>query len=170
MARTGWQRTWVRVVTTLLTVAVLAAIYCFSMENAEQSDRRSGVISLTIISVLHPDYGQMDEIRQQAVYDETQHVVRKCAHFLEYMALGFMARLCLESWFGHKVKNKRLLALIGFGAGTAYACTDEAHQLRIDGRSGQWTDVLVDGCGVLAGAALGTLAVRLVNRKTVAKA
>ena len=170
MARTGWQRTWVRVVTTLLTVAVLAAIYCFSMENAEQSDRRSGVISLTIISVLHPDYGQMDEIRQQAVYDETQHVVRKCAHFLEYMALGFMARLCLESWFGHKVKNKRLLALIGFGAGTAYACTDEAHQLRIDGRSGQWTDVLVDGCGVLAGAALGTLAVWLVNRKTAAKA
>ncbi len=170
MTRTGWQKTWVRVVTTLLTAMVLVMIYCFSMENAEQSDKRSGVISLTIISVLHPDYGQMDEIRQQAVYDETQHVVRKCAHFLEYMALGFMARLCLESWFGHKVKKKWLLALIGFGAGTAYACTDEMHQLRIDGRSGQWTDVLVDGCGVLAGAALGTFVVSIVNRRAAEKA
>ncbi len=170
MTRTGWQKTWIRVVTTLLTAMVLVMIYCFSMENAEQSDKRSGVISLTIISILHPDYGQMDEIRQQTVYDETQHVVRKCAHFLEYMALGFMTRLCLESWFGHKVKRKWPLALIGFGAGTAYACTDEMHQLRIDGRSGQWTDVLVDGSGVLAGAALGTFVVRIVNRRAAEKA
>ena len=170
MTRTGWQKTWVRIVTTLLTAAILVMIYCFSMENADESDKRSGVISLAVIGILHPDYEQMDEARQQALYDETQFAVRKCAHFLEYLLLGFMTRLCLESWFGHRVRNRWLLALIGFGAGTAYACTDEAHQLRIDGRVGAWTDVLVDGCGVLTGAALGTLAVRTVNRRTAAKA
>ena len=68
------------------------------------------------------------------------------------------------------MKRKWLLALIGFGAGTAYACTDEMHQLRIDGRSGQWTDVLVDGSGVLAGAALGMFVVRIVNRRAAEKA
>ena len=80
------------------------------------------------------------------------------------MLLGFLSRLCLESWFGHRMKRNRILALIGFGAGTAYACTDELHQLAIDGRSGQWTDVLVDSSGILAGVTLGTLLVKNLNR------
>ena len=76
-----------------------------------------------------------------------------------------MIRLCLESWFGHRMKKARILALIGFGAGAGYACTDEAHQLAIDGRSGQLTDVLVDSSGVLGGAVLGTLLIRSLNRR-----
>ena len=93
-------------------------------------------------------------------------MVRKCAHFTEYMVLGFLLRLCLESWFGHRMKKYRILALIGFGAGTAYACTDEAHQLGVEGRSGAWKDVLVDAGGVLLGVALGTMLVKTLNRKS----
>ena len=43
MARTGWQNPWVRAVTTILTVAVMVMIFCFSMEDAENSDKRSGI-------------------------------------------------------------------------------------------------------------------------------
>ena len=163
--KTGWQTPWVRVATTLMTVALMVMIFCFSMENAEASDRRSGVIANIIIRIVYPQYEQMDAEQQQSVYDGVQHVVRKLAHFTEYMMLGFMIRLCLESWFGHRMKKYRILALIGFGAGAGYACTDEAHQLAIDGRSGQFTDVLVDSSGVLAGVALGTLLIRSLNRK-----
>ena len=81
------------------------------------------------------------------------------------MMLGFMIRLCLESWFGHRMHRFRHLLLIGFGAGTAYACSDELHQLSIDGRSGQWTDVLVDGSGVLAGVTVGTLLIKALSGK-----
>ena len=165
MTRTGWQKTWVRVVTTLLTAMVLVMIYCFSMENAEQSDLRSGAFSRTVISIIHPEYKQMEPEQQKAIYDSIQHAVRKTAHFTEYLLLGFMIRLCLESWFGSRMKKLSPLALIGFSAGTAYACTDEMHQLAIEGRSGQWTDVLVDGSGVLAGVMLGTLLIRRINRK-----
>ena len=164
MKKTGWQNRRVRAVTTLLTVAVMVMIFCFSTENAENSDKRSGVISSAIIRVFYPDYDQRNEEEQKAVYDDVQHIVRKCAHFTEYMLLGFLSRLCLESWFGHRMKRNRILALIGFGAGTAYACTDELHQLAIDGRSGQWTDVLVDSSGILAGVTLGTLLVKNLNR------
>ena len=76
-----------------------------------------------------------------------------------------MIRLCLESWFGYRLKRYKILAFISFGTGTAYACSDELHQISIDGRSGQWTDVLVDGSGVLTGVLLGTLFIRRINRK-----
>ena len=166
MTRTGWQNAWVRAVTTLLVAAMMVMIFCFSMENAEESDQRSGMISMLIIRIFYPEYEKTDEVQQKAVYDQVQHIVRKCAHFTEYMLLGFLIRLCLESWFGHRMKRYRILALIGFGMGTAYACTDEAHQLAIDGRSGQWTDVLIDGSGVLAGVTLGTLLIKSLARKT----
>ena len=169
MTRTGWQTPWVRIVTTLLTIAVMVMIFCFSTENAEHSDRRSGVISIRIVRIFHPEYEQMNPEKQKEIYDNVQHIVRKCAHFTEYMMLGFLIRLCLESWFGHRMKRYRILALIGFGSGTGYACTDELHQLSIDGRSGQWTDVLVDSSGVLAGVVLGTLLIKSLNRRNAAE-
>ena len=169
MTRTGWQTPWVRIVTTLLTIAVMVMIFCFSTENAEHSDRRSGVISIRIVRIFHPEYEQMNPEKQKEIYDNVQHIVRKCAHFTEYMMLGFLIRLCLESWFGHRMKRYRILALIGFGAGAGYACTDELHQLSIDGRSGQWTDVLVDSSGVLAGVVLGTLLIKSLNRRNAAE-
>ena len=165
MTKSGWQGTWVRIVTTVLTLALLVMIFCFSMETAEDSDKTSGTVSLKIVRVLHSDYDQMEEVKRKKLYDTVQHVVRKCAHFTEYMALGFMIRLCLESWFGHRMRKYRILALISMGAGAGYACTDEAHQLLIDGRSGQWTDVLVDSSGVLIGVTLGTILIKSLNRK-----
>ena len=166
MTRSGWQNPWVRVVTTLLTVAVMVMIFCFSMENAETSDKRSGFIAMPVIRLLHPDYDQLDEAARDEIYAGVSLVVRKCAHFTEYMVLGFLLRLCLESWFGHRMRKYRILALIGFGAGTAYACTDEAHQLGVEGRYGEWRDVLVDACGVLLGVTLGTMLVKTLNRNS----
>lgn len=157
MTLTGWQRIWVRIVTTVIMLTVMAMIFAFSTENAEQSDQRSGIISIEILKVFHPDYNLLDPLKRKEIYDTIQHVVRKSAHFLEYTLLGFMIRLCLESWFGHRTKASRPLEAAGACAGTVYACTDELHQLLIDGRSGQWTDVIVDGCGVFLGIKLGTL-------------
>lgn len=165
MLKGGWQETWVRIVTTMLMLAVMIMIFAFSTETAEDSDKTSGTVSLQIVRVLHPDYDQMEEVQRKGLYDTVQHVVRKCAHFTEYMALGFMIRLCLESWFGHRIRKHRTLAQISMGAGAGYACTDEAHQLMIDGRSGQWTDVLVDSSGVLIGVTLGTVLIKSLNRK-----
>ena len=116
MTRTGWQKTWVRTATTLLTAAVMVIIFFFSTESGDESDRRSGVISMTVIRLIHPEYEQADEETQKSIYDDVQHIVRKCAHFSEYMLLGFLIRLCLESWFGHRMKKARILAIAGFGA------------------------------------------------------
>ena len=105
MTRSGWQNPWVRTVTTLLTAAVMVMIFCFSMENAETSDKRSGFIAMPVIRLLYPDYEQLNAAAQDEIYAGVSHVVRKCAHFTEYMVLGFLLRMCLESWFGHRIKN-----------------------------------------------------------------
>jgi len=168
MMRTGWQAPWVRAVTTLMTIAVLIMIFCFSMENAEASDRRSGVISGLIIRIFHPKYREMDASGQQVIYDSVQHIVRKGAHFTEFTVLGFLIRLCLESWFGHRIGSGAVSGLISFGIGTCYACTDEMHQLGTEGRSAQWTDVMVDSFGVFTGAALGTMLIRSLKRGNAA--
>ena len=165
MTETGWQRSWVRILTTLLTAAVMVMIFAFSTEDAEHSDRTSGLISRRVLSIIHPEYEQLEESRQKLLYDDMQHIVRKCAHFTEYMVLGLMLRLCLESWFGRKVRKSRSLTIASFCGGTIYACTDEFHQLLIEGRSGQWSDVLVDGSGVLLGVLIAALLIRRINRR-----
>ena len=149
-----------------MTLAVMIMIFAFSMENAEQSDRTSGIISKAVLSVIHPEYETLPSSEKEALYDSIQHVIRKLAHFTEYTLLGFMIRICLESWCGHRTRKKADLMLAGLVTGTGYACTDELHQMVIDGRSGQWTDVLVDGSGVLLGVTLGTLLIRFVNGRT----
>lgn len=169
MTGTVWQKTWVRLLTTILTIGIMTMIFAFSMENAEQSDLRSGAFSRTVISILHPDYEQMETTQQKELYDSIQHAVRKTAHFTEYLLLGFMLRLCLESWFGHRVKKSRSLSLAGFCGGTLYACTDEFHQLLIEGRSGQWSDVFVDGSGVLLGVLIGMFLIRRISRMNAKK-
>ena len=156
---TGWQRTWVRILMTALTAAMMLLIFLFSMEPAEKSDHTSGLISRKIIGMRYPDFDRKPPEEQQRIYDSVQHVVRKTAHFTEYMLLGLLIRLCLESWFG----KRRGLFPAAWALGTLYAGTDELHQLLIDGRSGQWTDVLIDSGGVLAGAAAAALVVYLLN-------
>ena len=156
---TGWQRTWVRVLMTGLTVAVMILIFLFSMEPAEESDHTSGRLSRKVIAALYPDFDRKTPEEQQRIYDSVQHTVRKAAHFTEYTLLGLMIRLCLESWFG----KRRGLFPAAWVLGTLYAGTDELHQLLIDGRSGQWTDVLIDSGGVLTGAAAAALFIYLLN-------
>ena len=165
MNRTGWQKTWVKILTSLLTLAVMLMIFCLSRENAEQSDLRSGFIALSLVRILHSDYENMTPDQQKAFFDIAQLIVRKCAHFSEYALLGFMLRLCLESWLGSGRITGTQITAIGFVSGVLYACTDEAHQLAVDGRNGTLTDVLVDGTGVLAGLFFGCIFIRLINRR-----
>lgn len=157
MLFSGWQRTWVRILTTVLTIAMMLIIFLFSMENAENSDRRSGVFTNAVISLIRPEYPHLSQEEQQKIYDDISLIVRKCAHFAEYAIFGLMLRFCLESWFGQRFRSVYPLSLISFAGSVIYACTDELHQLMIDGRSGQFTDVLVDSCGALSGIILGTL-------------
>ena len=161
MEKNSWQRTWVRTVTTVLTASVMVLIFFFSTEDADRSDRTSGVLAERVIDLFYPEYELSTPEQQKEIYDSVQHIVRKAAHFTEYLILGFMLRCCLESWFG----RKKWLIPAAWATGTGYAGTDELHQMLIDGRSGQWSDVLLDSSGVLTGVLLASIVIFMIYRR-----
>lgn len=76
------------------------------------------------------------------------YTVRKLGHVVEYAVLGFLlARL----FFFHFHKQVREACALAFLAGLIYAMSDEIHQMFVFGRQGKFTDVMIDGVGLLLG-------------------
>ena len=150
------QKSWVRALTTGITLALMGMIFLFSTEPATDSDVTSGVFSEWIADRIQPEWRTWDEETAISFFNDIQYVVRKCAHFTEFALLGISLRICLESWLG----KKKTLFLYSWSGGTLYAGLDELHQLLVDGRSGQWTDVIIDSLGVLCGGLLMTFILR----------
>ena len=139
------RKTWIRIGTTLITIGVMVMIFCFSTEPAEKSDTTSGIISKRVADAVRPGWDTLRQEEKKLFFDTVQYYVRKTAHFTEFALLGFCLRICLESWAGRK---RGLL--------------DEMYQRTVDGRSGQWQDVLIDSSGVLTGALIAAAALYLL--------
>jgi VanZ family protein len=69
-------------------------------------------------------------------------VLRKLGHFAEFAVLGGLLLRALRN------------VPMAFFVGSAYAATDEVHQVFVSGRQGSPLDWLIDTAGVLAGVAL----------------
>jgi VanZ family protein len=69
--------------------------------------------------------------------------VRKTAHFSEYMILG---TLLVAGFFNRSRVAKT--ALLSLAAGFLYAVSDEVHQIFVPGRTGRFTDVVIDTLGI----------------------
>ena len=72
-------------------------------------------------------------------------LVRKAAHFTMYAVIGGTAMLVIYSFS----KQIFLSATLSFTLAFLYAVFDERSQMAVDGRSGNFTDVLIDSSGAL---------------------
>ncbi|MBR3780829.1 MAG: VanZ family protein [Clostridia bacterium] len=84
--------------------------------------------------------------------------VRTCAHFLEYSGLAVLIYNALFQTFGH---TKPILSVI---MSSAYAVTDEIHQLFVEGRACQISDIIIDSAGAAAGIAALTLLIFIYKK------
>ncbi len=91
----------------------------------------------------------------------TNFVVRKTAHFTEYLVLALIG---MQAFGPHRRPLRLLPAAATAIALVAVPCIDETIQLSVSGRSGQITDVLIDCSGILTGALLTLLGSRLWRR------
>jgi VanZ family protein len=129
-----------------LIIIWCAMIFYQSSRPAPKSDMQS----LYIVTLINR---MASTIIGKEVVIVTNHLVRKAAHFTEYLILG----LLLFNGF----VSKRALArafFLALAAGVCYAVSDEIHQLFVPGRTGKVTDVLIDGTGILFGA--GALSIK----------
>ena len=152
------QKIWFRVMTTGMTLALMAMIFFFSTESAEKSDSTSGIISGRVADIIQPGWRKMEEEARLLFYNEVQFAVRKTAHFSEFFLLGASMLLCLESWISGEKRN-RLYSWMG---GTIWALLDEIHQGTVAGRSSEITDIFLDSFGTASGVVITYLIMRAV--------
>lgn len=128
-----------RILAFLLTVTVMIAIICFSSQSAAESDGLSKGLAQWLLDLL-PSLNDTVTLRK------LNHFLRKFAHFSLYFLLG-----CGLTGLANRQRRVLpvLLAILG---GSVFAATDEFHQFFSDGRGPMWQDVLLDTCGVTAGA------------------
>lgn len=131
----------------------MALIFYFSAQVAEQSDRLSEGITEKIVAAIgkiNPD--------AKFVVESMNHLVRKYAHFFVYLVLGV---LMVNAFRSSGIPGcKGIIAALAVCV--LYAVSDEIHQLFVPGRSGQFTDVLIDS----AGAAIGAFITVMIRRKS----
>lgn len=155
--------------TAVLAWAVL--IFTLSAQPATQSSGLSGRIVLAIRDLSGGALpGGVDAVLEM--------VVRKGAHMFEYAVLGALLVWAWRAWPARVSRSgggevdaagEPVGVPAGVSAGNVvwpfllavvYAVSDEVHQLFVQGRSGQLSDVLVDATGAALGVALATLWVR----------
>lgn len=114
---------------------IMIIIFLFSNADGNQS----GGMSLKILELIHTVFSFINNT-------EILHtLIRKFAHMSEY------AILCGSFIYGFS-KNKfntKEICFYSLICTFIYACSDELHQLFIDGRSGNFLDVLIDTFGGL---------------------
>ncbi len=125
-----------------LTLGMMILIFILSSQDATESGKLSSWLLSTgfgqaLMRILPP----LSE--KGAGFD-----LRKYAHMTEYAFLalssaGFFRELTLE----HSPLTALMFSPIFC---FLYACSDEIHQVYVPGRTGQFSDVLIDMAGVLA--------------------
>ena len=147
----------------LLTLAVMAAIFLFSAQPGADSAVLSGGITEWLAHFIDDGFDAHAPEIQAAIITFLDHVTRKLGHFCEFALLGF----CLRLWW--ETMTRRHASLLAWVCATAYAATDEAHQLFVDARGAAVKDVCIDACGALAGALAGFVLIVLIARRRARK-
>ena len=143
---------------TIIVIAIMAFIFFQSALPADLSSEESGRV-VDLIVRLFQGVAPID--RETLVF-----IVRKGAHFTEYMILGGFLVPAVKEWMAVDttpvpVVRERITAWL---AGTLYAVTDEIHQSFVPGRSCELRDIGIDSCGVLTGVLIVSLVIWLKER------
>lgn len=130
----------------LLVIACMAMIFTFSAQNGEESGGLSAEVTQLLARVFRG--AAFDPMTPE--FERAHHLVRKMAHATVYglLSISWLALLHTYSLDG------RLRYAIAVGVCFVFACSDEFHQTFLVGRSGLFSDVLIDTGGALVGSIL----------------
>lgn len=128
-----------------VTLLIMGAIFFFSAQPSGDSSRLSEFL-------LNTEFGQLLMRLLPSLSDQGDaHDIRKYAHMTEFFCLGVSALMFARELFRGKARRGLLSLSAAWLFCLFYACTDEVHQLFVEGRSCQLSDVGVDGIGFTAG-------------------
>lgn len=133
---------------SILVIIWMLVIFNFSSQNGTKSTKTSDVVTSMVVnvttSVTNKDIPR-EEVKKKV--EDSTFLVRKMAHFTEYLILGI---LILQLLSDYTKINKRML-IVSLIICYLYAVSDEVHQIFIPGRTAKVLDTFIDGAGSLVG-------------------
>lgn len=137
---------------SVMTLLWTGFIFSMSLRVGEESGQLSGGILNIILDIISPLWENIFGPITDDGIDIFHYLIRKAAHFTEFLILGVLTYLLILNF--QKLKFKWLAAL---GYGTLIASLDETLQLFVEGRAGSAFDVCIDFCGAFTGIMLVAL-------------
>ena len=129
-----------------------------AVDSGKMSGRLTGCMAEGINVMFHLEWNQ-ESIEACAGWLE--YPVRKMAHMAEYAVLAWI-------FLGNCMQYPRLRRKCGLFAwlgASAYAATDEFHQLFVKGRSGEVRDVMIDSLGALLGLLFAQAVIHIITKR-----
>lgn len=167
------------ILSIILVIVWMIFIFIFSEMPSDESNKKSKyVISKAVETVektTEKTNGEKNDIteninkpkevemdnKNSIITNKLNSPLRKCAHASVYLILSiFVTNAILEI----KNKLKFQYGIVSIIFSFLYACTDEFHQLYVQGRTGQFTDVLIDTLGAILGFVLFYLIYKIKHK------
>ncbi len=156
----------IRYIAWFFSFVIMALIFFSSSQDGELSSATSSEFITAVLNVFCDDFDLLSVAEKQVMIDSLQHVVRKCAHFTVYFALGSSLMTAIATYSIKTSLHIFLSATLSF----LYAAFDEIHQTFVAGRAGMLTDVLIDFVGSCTGILFVFLIIsiyrRIISRST----
>lgn len=130
----------------ILVLIWMIIIFVMSSFNAEDSANQSNFIVNIISNIFN-----IENVKLLSL------IIRKLAHFTEYLILGI---LVINMFTKNNISKSYLLSIL---LCVIYATSDEIHQIFIPGRACQIKDILIDSVGSITGIYLYKLLIKKNN-------
>lgn len=126
-------------------------IVSFSLQPANVSSDTSLGFLKKIVDMFLPWFSDNLEMLSGGELDMLNTIIRKGAHFTEFMILGILTMLAVKYTVNVNWRNKGLVSIVYC---VLVAAADETVQLFVAGRAGRVADVLLDSIGAAAGVGI----------------
>lgn len=128
-----------------ITILWVGIIFWFSLQPGDVSSDMSATFGRKMLAWLAPGLLDKVEVVSSEQLEFWHFLMRKGAHFLEYLVLGILSALTLSEM---RLRHKNIWA-VGFCV--MVAAMDETIQLFVPGRAGRIMDVYLDSIGAVTG-------------------
>ncbi len=147
-----------KMIAPILLIAWMGLIFYMSSQQGGESSGLSNKIVSKLFS-LFPFLGDPND-KEAEIFLTFSLIVRKTAHFTEYLILAVLAFFFISSYYVNVGAY-----LFSWAFATIYAITDEIHQGFVAGRVSAALDVCVDSAGALFGVYLCYLVMRMRRKQ-----
>lgn len=153
----------ITVIAVCLLIAVYIMIFLFSADDAAESSSLSVAVTRKLMNLYYHFFSGNNNavLTVPVVTDDAEAIVRKMAHFTEYMAVGFLSFGIAVIWMQRiKAGIVAVTLQVFLSAGL-----DEIHQYFVPGRYASFRDVLIDTAGGIAGIMIVFLVYKIRKRR-----